>query len=139
MKLFIVESPAKCSIIRRYLPDGFHVMASVGHIRDLDKKTLSVDVDNDFKPIWKTMPGKSGVISKLKEVANRCTMVYLATDMDLEGESISWHLAQVLALPDKKIRRVTFNQITKNAIRNSLEEADNLNSQIDDDKVDENI
>jgi len=135
MKLFIVESPAKCPLIRRYLPDGFHVLASVGHIRDLDKKELSIDVDNNYKPKWKIIPNKNNIVKMIKNAVEKASMVYLATDLDLEGESISWHLAQLCKIPNEKIRRVTFNQITKNAINNALEEADKEKSQIDMDRV----
>ena len=124
MKLFIVESPAKCPLIRKYLPDGFHVLASVGHIRDLDKKELSIDVDNNYKPKWKTIPNKGNIIKMMKNSVDKASMVYLATDLDLEGESISWHLVQSLKIPKEKIRRVTFNQITKNAINDAVIFAD---------------
>ena len=135
MKLFIVESPAKCPLIRKYLPDGFQVLASVGHIRDLDKKDLSIDVDDNYKPKWKSIPNKSLVIKNMRNAIERSSMVYLATDLDLEGESISWHLAQLFKIPKEKIRRVTFNQITKNAINEAVKDADKNKSQIDMNRV----
>ena len=122
----------------KYLLDGFRVAASVGHIRDLSPKELSVDVKNDFKPIYKNMLGKGIVIKRLKDMVSKSSMIYLATDMDFEGEAISWHLKEVLRIPESKIIRVTFNQITKKAIQDALTKAESENTQIDMNKVSTN-
>ena len=100
-QLFIVESPAKINTIKRFLPSDFVVKASVGHIRDLNKTSLSVDVDNGFKPKYYLMPDKMKVVNDLRAAAKKADVVWLATDMDLEGEAISWHLKEVLDLPNR--------------------------------------
>jgi len=118
--LVIVESPAKAKTIGKYLGKDFTVKACMGHLRDLPKSTLSVDVENDFEPVYKPIKGKEEIISDLKKSAKAADMVYLATDPDREGEAISWHLKQLLNLPDDKTRRVTFNEITKNVVQESI-------------------
>ena len=118
--LVIVESPAKAKTIEKYLGKDFQVLASMGHLRDLPKSSLSVDVKNDFEPVYQPIKGKEEIIKSLKKAAKDADMVYLATDPDREGEAISWHLKQLLDLPDEKTRRVTFNEITKNVVLESI-------------------
>ena len=119
--LVIVESPAKAKTIGKYLGKDYEVKACMGHLRDLQKSKLSVDVDNDFEPVYKPIKGKEAIISDLKKSAKAADTVYLATDPDREGEAISWHLKSLLNLPDEKTHRVTFNEITKNVVRQSIE------------------
>ena len=119
-KLVIVESPSKIKSVQKYLGPGYEVMASVGHIRDLPKKTLSVSTDGKFTPKYVNSPGKEEVISKLQAAAAKSDGVFLATDPDREGEAIAWHLAQILALGDADQNRITFNAITKNAVQEGM-------------------
>ena len=119
--LVIVESPAKAKTIGKYLGKDYEVKACMGHLRDLQKSNLSVDVDNDFEPVYKPIKGKEAIISDLKKSAKAADTVYLATDPDREGEAISWHLKSLLNLPDEKTKRVTFNEITKNVVRQSIQ------------------
>jgi DNA topoisomerase-1 len=114
--LVIVESPAKSKTINRYLGSGFEVKASMGHVRDLPSKGMNVDIENDFAPTYDIMPGKKSVVISLKAAAKKCDKLYLATDLDREGEAIAWHLAQILKFPEEKTYRVIFNEITKPAI-----------------------
>ena len=118
--LVIVESPAKAKTIEKYLGKDFRVEASMGHLRDLPKSSLGVDMKNDFEPVYQPIKGKEEIIQRLKMAAREADMVYLATDPDREGEAISWHLKQLLDLPDEKTRRVTFNEITKNVVLESI-------------------
>ncbi len=115
-KLLIVESPTKVKSIKKYLGADYEVMASMGHIRDLPKSKLGVDIDNNFAPQYINMSDKKELIKNLKQAAADCDEVYLATDPDREGEAISWHLAQILALDTETANRVTFNEITKSGI-----------------------
>lgn len=115
--LVIVESPAKAKTIQKYLGSGYEVVASMGHIRDLPKSKMSVDVENDFKPHYVDMKGKEDVIKDLKKRAKKCGKVYLATDPDREGEAISWHIAQMLSLDMDDNNRVAFNEITKSGVK----------------------
>ena len=115
-KLLIVESPTKVKSIQKYLGSDYKVMASMGHIRDLPKSRMGVDIDNNFKPQYSNMPEKKELIKSLKEAAASSDEVYLATDPDREGEAIAWHLAQILALDLNDENRVTFNEITKNCV-----------------------
>ena len=115
-KLLIVESPSKIKPIKKYLGSDYEVMASVGHIRDLPKSKLGVDIENGFAPQYVNMSDKKEVIKSLKQAASECDEVYLATDPDREGEAISWHLAQILALDMNSANRVTFNEITESAL-----------------------
>src|SRR5690606_329766 len=115
--LVIVESPAKAKTINRYLGDGYVVKASVGHVRDLPKSKLGIDVDKDFEPQYLTIRGKKDVIKDLQSAANKAKIVYLAPDPDREGEAIAWHLKEALGLDDARTKRVTFNEITKKAIQ----------------------
>ncbi|MDE5946659.1 MAG: type I DNA topoisomerase [Oscillospiraceae bacterium] len=118
--LVIVESPAKAKTIQKYLGKGYEVIASMGHIRDLPKSRLGVDVDNQFQPKYINMKGKKDVISDLKKRAKKCKKIYLATDPDREGEAISWHIAQLLKLDINDNNRVEFNEITKSGIKNGM-------------------
>ena len=116
-KLVIVESPAKAKTIKKYLGDDYEVVASMGHVRDLPKSKLGVDVDNHFEPVYTDIKGKEDLIKSLKKEAEKSDKVYLATDPDREGEAISWHLAQILGLPLDAEDRVTFNEITKSGVQ----------------------
>ncbi|RKY25031.1 MAG: type I DNA topoisomerase [Planctomycetota bacterium] len=118
--LVIVESPAKAKTINKYLGPGFEVKASMGHIRDLPSKGINVDIENDFKPTYDIMPGKKRIVTSLKAAAKKCERLYLATDLDREGEAIAWHLAQILGVPEEKTYRVIFNAITRNAINDAF-------------------
>jgi len=115
--LVIIESPGKVSTIKNCLGSGYKVMASVGHVRDLPKSSLGIDIEDHFRAHYINIRGKGDLIRDLKKEAKNASTVYLATDPDREGEAISWHLANALALPPEKIRRVTFNEITKTAVR----------------------
>ena len=129
--LVIVESPAKAKTINRYLGPDYEVKASMGHIRDLPSKGLNVDIEKDFEPTYDIMPGKKRVVTQLKSAAKGCDTLYLATDLDREGEAIAWHLAQILRIPEDRIYRVIFNAITKSAIKQAFAEP----GRIDMDKV----
>jgi len=118
--LVIVESPAKAKTIQKYLGTGYEVIASMGHVRDLPKSKLGVDVDNGFTPQYMDMKGKEDVIKELKKKAQKSDYVYLATDPDREGEAISWHLAQMLNLDLNADNRVAFNEITKTGVQNGM-------------------
>ena len=118
--LVIVESPAKVKTIKKFLGGSYTVDASQGHVRDLPKSQLGVDVEQDYEPKYITIRGKGDILAKLRKEAKKADKVYLATDPDREGEAISWHLAAALKLDSKKMRRITFNEITKNAVKASL-------------------
>ena len=118
--LVIVESPAKALTIKGYLGSGYKVVASIGHIRDLPKSSLGVDIDNHFEPHYINIRGKGDVIRQLKKEAKNAGKIFLATDPDREGEAISWHLAQTLGIPEDKACRVTFNEVTKNAVKTAI-------------------
>ncbi len=120
--LVIVESPAKVKTIKKFLGSNYEVCASNGHVRDLPKSQLGVDVNNDYEPKYITIRGKGDVLAKLRKEVKKADKVYLATDPDREGEAISWHLANALKLEDKDIYRISFNEITKNAVKASLKE-----------------
>ena len=128
--LVIVESPAKAKTIGKDLGKDFTVKACMGHLRDLPKSTLGVDLEHDFEPVYKPIKGKEDIISDLKKSAKSADMVYLATDPDREGEAISWHLKQLLDLPDDKCRRVTFNEITKNVVQESIREPRDIDQKL---------
>jgi DNA topoisomerase-1 len=113
----IVESPAKAKTIERYLGKDFHVTASMGHVRDLPQKKLGVDIEHDFEPTYTVMPGKKKTMDALKKAAEGAETVYMATDLDREGEAIAWHLCEALGVDAKTVHRVTFNEITKPAIQ----------------------
>ncbi|MBQ5739990.1 MAG: type I DNA topoisomerase, partial [Oscillospiraceae bacterium] len=118
--LVIVESPAKAKTIGKYLGKEFTVKASMGHLRDLPKSKIGIDIENDFEPDYKPIRGKEELIRELKDAAKASDTVYLATDPDREGEAISWHLKHLLDLDDDKAKRVTFNEITKNVVAQSI-------------------
>ena len=118
--LVIVESPAKALTIKGYLGSGYKVVASIGHIRDLPKSSLGVDIDHHFEPHYINIRGKGDVIRQLKKEAKNAGKIFLATDPDREGEAISWHLAQTLGIPEDKACRVTFNEVTKNAVKTAI-------------------
>ena len=118
--LVIVESPSKAKTIGKYLGPGYEVMASMGHVRDLPKSKLGVDVEHGFQPDYQPIKGKEETISELKKAAKKSGKVYLATDPDREGEAISWHLKELLNIPDDKTYRVTFNEITKKVVNESI-------------------
>ena len=121
--LVIVESPAKANTIKKFLGSNYEVVASNGHVRDLPKSTLGIDVENDYEPKYITIRGKGDVLAKLRKEVKKADKIYLATDPDREGEAISWHLYEALKLQDKNCERITFNEITKNAIKNSIKQA----------------
>ncbi len=125
--LVIVESPAKVKTIKKFLGSNYEVMASNGHVRDLPKSQLGIDVDNDFEPKYITIRGKGDILAALRKAAKKADKVYLATDPDREGEAISWHLSNSLKLDEKKMRRITFNEITKTAVKASIKEARDIN------------
>ena len=118
--LVIVESPAKVKTIKKFLGKNYEVAASNGHVRDLPKSQLGFDVENDFEPKYITIRGKGDILANLRKEVKKAEKVYLATDPDREGEAISWHLASALKLGDKDAKRITFNEITKNAVKASL-------------------
>ena len=118
--LVIVESPAKVNTIKKFLGANYQVMASNGHVRDLPKSQLGFDVENDYEPKYITIRGKGDILAKLRKEAKKAEKIYLATDPDREGEAISWHLSKALKLEDDQIKRITFNEITKNAVKASL-------------------
>ena len=118
--LVIVESPAKSRTINKYLGSGFEVKASMGHVRDLPAKEFGVEIEKNFEPTYTIMPGKTKVVTALKAAAKNCKDVYLATDLDREGEAIAWHLAQILGVPQDRVYRVIFNAITQSAIKQAF-------------------
>ena len=121
--LVIVESPAKAKTLKKFLGSNYKIEASVGHVRDLPKSELGINVENDFEPKYITIRGKGEVLSKLRKEAKNSDKIYLATDPDREGEAISWHLIHALKLDEEKAARITFNEITKNAVKKSIQEA----------------
>ena len=125
--LVIVESPAKAKTIKKYLGSNYKVMASMGHMRDLPKSQLGVNVDGDFEPKYITIRGKGDLLSKLKKEAKSSSKVYLATDPDREGEAISWHLAYLLGIDPSQKCRIAFNEITKNAVKNAVKNPSSIN------------
>ena len=121
-KLIIVESPAKANTIKKFLGGSTKVLASMGHIRDLPKSKMGIDIEHDFEPQYINIRGKGDLIKSLKKEAKSAKKIYLATDPDREGESIAWHLAHILEVEDGKITRVTFNEITKGAVKKAIQE-----------------
>lgn len=118
--LVIVESPAKVKTIKKFLGPNYEVAASNGHVRDLPKSTLGIDVEHDFEPKYITIRGKGDLLAKLRKQVKKADKIYLATDPDREGEAISWHLANALKIEEKDINRISFNEITKNAVKESI-------------------
>jgi DNA topoisomerase-1 len=129
--LVIVESPAKAKTINKYLGPDFEVKASMGHVRDLPSKGINVDIENDFEPTYDVSPGKKRTVTSLKAAAKKCGTLYLATDLDREGEAIAWHLSEILGFPKKDTYRVVFNAITRTAIERAFADP----GRIDMDKV----
>ena len=129
--LVIVESPAKSKTIKKILGDGYQIEASFGHVRNLPEKTLGFDVEHDFKPTYVIIPEKKKVVTKLNDLAKRSDKVYLASDPDREGEAIAWHVRELLQVPDDKVFRIEFNEITPKAVKYAVEHS----RQIDMDKV----
>ncbi len=121
--LVIVESPAKAKTIKKFLGSGYEVTASNGHVRDLPKSQLGVDIEHDFEPKYITIRGKGDILQTLRREVKKADKIYLATDPDREGEAISWHLTKALKLEGKQVMRITFNEITKNAVKNSIKNA----------------
>ena len=125
--LVIVESPAKAKTIEGYLGKDFVVKSSFGHVRDLGKKQLGVEIENNFKPMYEVTADKKAVVKDLKKLADKAEIVWLATDEDREGEAISWHLQEALELSESKTKRITFNEITKTAVTKAIESPRNIN------------
>lgn len=121
--LVIVESPSKATTIKKFLGSSYEVVASNGHVRDLPKSQLGIDIENDFEPKYITIRGKGELLAKLRKEVKKADKIYLATDPDREGEAISWHLYNALKLEDKNASRITFNEITKNAVKQSIKHA----------------
>ncbi|MBE7054211.1 MAG: type I DNA topoisomerase [Ruminococcaceae bacterium] len=129
-KLVIVESPAKAGTIQKYLGKDYTVMASMGHLVDLPKSQLGIDTENNFEPKYITIRGKAELVNSLKKEAKQSKKVYLATDPDREGEAISWHLAKVLGIDESEKCRITFNEITKNAVTNAIKSPREINTSL---------
>lgn len=125
--LVIVESPAKVKTIKKFLGANYEVLASNGHVRDMPKSQMGIDIEHDYEPKYITIRGKGDILAKLRKEVKKAEKVYLATDPDREGEAISWHLYVALKLADKKVYRITFNEITKNAVKESLKNAREIN------------
>lgn len=121
--LVIVESPSKAATIKKFLGSSYEVIASNGHVRDLPKSQMGIDVTNDFEPKYITIRGKGDLLAKLRKEVKKADKIYLATDPDREGEAISWHLSKALKLEEKNTSRITFNEITKNAVKQSIKQA----------------
>ena len=128
--LVIVESPAKAKTIEKYLGEDYKVVASMGHLRDLPKSTLGIDIENDFEPKYIPVKDHKEVIDSLKKLSKSSGTVYLATDPDREGEAISWHLKELLNLSDDRARRVTFNEITKKVVTESIRNPRDIDSDL---------
>ncbi len=128
--LVIVESPSKAKTIGKYLGPDYTVKASMGHLRDLPKSTMGIDFDNNFQPDYRPLAGKEDIINDLRKAAKQADTIYLATDPDREGEAISWHLKELLDLPDSETHRVTFNEITKKVVQESIQNPRAINSDL---------
>src|SRR5438045_6668395 len=121
--LVVVESPAKAKTINKYLGRDYKVVASMGHVRDLPKSKLGVDVEGEFEPEYVVIPSRAKVIKELKDAAKGVTDIFVATDPDREGEAIGWHLAEELGGKNKKIHRLMFNEVKKKAIIEAIQQA----------------
>ncbi len=128
--LVIVESPAKVKTIKKFLGSNYEVLASQGHVRDLPKSQLGIDVEHDYEPKYITIRGKGDILAKLRKEAKKADKVYLATDPDREGEAISWHLSKALNLDKGRMYRITFNEITKSAVKESIRHAREINQDL---------
>ena len=131
-KLIIVESPSKANTIKKFLGNNVKVVASMGHVRDLPKSKLGIDVEHDFEPQYINIRGKAKLINSLKKDAKSAKTVYLATDPDREGEAIAWHLAYLLGIPEDEVCRVTFNEITKETVKESIKHPRKINKNLTD-------
>ncbi|GAA0783291.1 type I DNA topoisomerase [Hathewaya limosa] len=129
-KLIIVESPTKVKTIKKYLGSTYVVEATMGHVRDLPKSQLGVDIDNNYEPKYITIRGKGEVLDKLRKQAKKCDKVFLATDPDREGEAISWHLAKALKIDEKTLCRIEFNEITKTAVKSAIKKPRQINESL---------
>lgn len=132
--LVIVESPAKVKTVKKFLGSNYEVAASNGHVRDLPKSQMGIDIENDYEPKYITIRGKGELLASLRKEAKKADKVYLATDPDREGEAISWHLATALKLDEKKMRRITFNEITKSAVKESIKHARDIDMNLVDEQ-----
>ena len=128
--LVIVESPAKARTINKYLGKDYVVRASLGHVRDLPKRELGIDVENNFTPKYVSIRGKGKVLSAIRSAAKSAQNIYLATDLDREGEAIAWHICEAIKLKPNKAYRVTFNEITRNAIKDAFANPGRLDMQM---------
>jgi len=128
-KLVIVESPSKAKTIEKILGRGYEVTASYGHVIDLPKTKLGIDIENNFEPQYKVIKGKGEILKKLKEKSKKASVVYLASDQDREGEAIAWHIANYINQPEK-IKRIEFNEITKNAVTNAIKNPREINKNL---------
>lgn len=124
--MVVVESPAKAKTINKYLGPDFEVVASMGHIRDLPPKGLNVDIEKNFKPTYEIVPGRKKIVTALRAAAKKCDKLYLATDLDREGEAIAWHLTEILKMPEEKTYRVIFNAITQASIKQAFSQPGKL-------------
>ena len=131
-KLIIVESPSKANTIKKFLGSNVKVVASMGHVRDLPKSKLGIDVEHDFEPQYINIRGKANLINSLKKDAKNAKVVYLATDPDREGEAIAWHLAYLLGIPEDAVCRVTFNEITKETVKESIKKPRKIDKNLTD-------
>ena len=128
--LVIVESAAKVNTISRFLGKNYKVEASIGHVRDLPKSQLGVDTENNYEPKYITIRGKGELLQKLRKDVKNAKCVYLATDPDREGEAISWHLYHALKLQEKKVCRITFNEITEQAVKEAIKHPRDINTDL---------
>ena len=119
--LVIVESPAKSKTIQKFLGDNYQVQACMGHVRDLPKTKLGIDIENNFQPQYSVLSNKKDIVAELQKKANVSDFIFLATDLDREGEAIAWHLAEALKLKPERTARVIFNEITKKAIQEAFQ------------------
>lgn len=126
----IVESPSKAKTIKKYLGSDYNILATVGHIRDLPKKELGIDTENNFEPKYTALPGKKDVISDLKKAVKAADNVYIATDPDREGEAIAWHLTEMLKMDDKTVNRIAFHEITKTAVQEAVNNPQKINLEL---------
>jgi DNA topoisomerase-1 len=124
--LIIVESPAKIRTIKKYLSSEFDVKASLGHVKDLPKSKLGIDIENEFEPAYETIKEKKKVISELKKSAKKASTIYLAPDPDREGEAIAWHVAEEIDAKNKSIYRILFNDLTKNTVLSAIKNPQKL-------------
>ena len=125
--LVIVESPAKVKTIKKFLGANFEVVASNGHVRDLPKSQMGIDIENDYEPKYITIRGKGDILANLRKEVKKAEKIYLATDPDREGEAISWHLSNALSAKNSNIRRIEFNEITETAVKEAVAHPRDIN------------